>query len=252
MSRIGWRIAPIMTLTIRQFLGGKAIRVIAGLSLIPVLFGLIYLLNSGSRTPADYLVTAVYRPVVIATLMPITILILATGALGNEIEDRTLPYLTLKPISRFRIVFEKFLGSILVVGPIIMIGLAITYGVVTRGAWRDSFNASVLWAMLASVAAATVAYAAIFILVSLLISRALLAGIVYSIVWESVLGRYLPGVRYVSVRHYTESIFVDVINNSDVTLKNNFGLSAAIITIVVAAALALALSTWRLRRMNLE
>lgn len=250
MSRIGWRIAPIMTLTIRQFLGGKAVRVIAGLSLVPVLFGLIYLLNSGSRTPADYLVTVIYRPVVIATLMPITILILATGALGNEIEDRTLPYLTLKPISRFRIVFEKFIGSVLVVGPIVMIGLAITFGVVTRGAWRD--NLDVLWAMLASAAAATFAYAAIFILISLLISRALLAGIVYSIIWESVLGRYLPGVRYVSVRHYTESIFVDVYKNADVTLKNSFGLSAAIVTLVIVIAVAILLSTWRLRRMNLE
>lgn len=250
MSRLGWRVAPIMTLTIRQFLGGKAVRVIAGLSLIPVLFGLIYLLNSGSRTPADYLVTIVFRPVVIATLMPITILILATGALGNEIEDRTLPFLTLKPISRFRIVFEKFLGSIVIVGPIVMIGLALTFAVVMRGAWRD--NLDVLWAMLASAAAATCAYAAIFILVSLLISRALLAGIVYSILWESVLGRYLPGVRYISVRHYTESIFVDVYKNADVTLKNSFGLGAAIATLAIAVAVAIVLSTWRLRRMNLE
>lgn len=250
MTRIGWRLAPIMTLTIRQFLGGKAVRVIAGLAFIPVLFGAIYLLNTGARTPVDYLVAVVYRPVVIATLLPITILILATGAIGNEIEDRTLPYLTLKPISRFRIVFEKFLGTILVVGPIIMLGLIATFIVVLRGAWRDHLDA--LWALLASTAAATVAYSAIFILVSLLISRALLAGIVYSIVWESVLGRYLPGVRYISVRHYTESIFIDVLKDPNYTLKNSFGLSSAIITILIAAALAILISTWRLRRMNLE
>jgi hypothetical protein len=54
------------------------------------------------------------------------------------------------------------------------------------------------------------------------------------------------------VRHYTESIFVDVIKDPNVVLKNSFGLSAAIITILVAAALAVLISTWRLRRMNLE
>ena len=32
----------------------------------------------------------------VAPLLPITVLILATGALGNEVEDRTLPDLTLK------------------------------------------------------------------------------------------------------------------------------------------------------------
>jgi ABC-2 type transport system permease protein len=252
MSRIGWRIAPILTLTVRQFLGGKAVRVIMGLSLIPVIFAAIYLLNTGARTQVDYLVTVIYRGAVGPTLLPITILILATGALGNEIEDRTLPYLTMKPISRFRIVFEKVIGTIIIVAPIIMIGLAASFFIVMRGAWNDNNNLRVLWALLAASAAASVAYSAIFALVSLLISRALLAGIVYSIVWESVLGRYLPGVRYVSVRHYTESIFVDVIKDPNVVLKNSFGLGAAIITILVAAAAAVLLSTWRLRRMNLE
>ena len=131
-----------------------------------------------------------------------------------------------------------------------MVGIAATFAVVFHSTWRDHLR--VLWALLAATGAGTVAYSAIFIFVSLLISRALLAGIVYSIVWESVLGRYLPGVRYVSVSHYTQSIFVDVIKDPTAVLKNNFGLSAALTTILIAAAIAIVLSTWRLRRMNLE
>ncbi len=59
------------------------------------------------------------------------------------------------------------------------------------------------------------AYSAIFLLVSLLVTRALLAGIVYALVWESLLGRYLPGLRIVSIRHYTESIFVGMLDSTN-------------------------------------
>lgn len=250
MTTLTWRVAPIMLLTIRQFVGGKAVRVVIGLTAIPVIFALIYLINPSVSDPTEYLVKVVFRGAYAPTILPITVLILATGAIGNEIEDRTLPYLTLKPVSRLRIVIEKLLGSIVVALPIILIGLAITYFLVMRGAWSD--NLRLLWGMWGAASAGTVAYAAIFLLVSLLITRALLAGIIYSLVWESLLGRYLPGIRYISVRHYTESVFIDILNNPLYKLKNSFGLSAAVITVLAAAAVAILISTWRLRRMNLE
>ena len=45
------------------------------------------------------------------------------GAFGDEIEDRTLPYLTLKPVSRLRIVIEKFLGILVIALPTILLGI---------------------------------------------------------------------------------------------------------------------------------
>jgi ABC-2 type transport system permease protein len=97
-----------------------------------------------------------------------------------------------------------------------------------------------------------VAYSAIFQLVSLVIPRALLAGIVYSLVWESLLGRYLPGVRYVSIRHYTTSIFVDMLDDRRYTLANAMGLRGAVLTIAITTLVCIVLATWRLRTMNLD
>lgn len=250
MATIAWRALPITSLTIRQFVGGKAVRVVIALSAIPVVFALIYLLNPDIQDGRDFLVDVVFRNTYLSTVLPISVLILATGALGNEIEDRTLPYLTLKPTSRLRIVVEKLIGTVVVCIPIIFLALALTFAIVFRGAWRD--NLSVLWAMWAAVGAGTVAYAAIFQFVSLLISRALLAGIVYSLIWESLLGRYIAGIRYVSIRHYTESIFVNVLDDPLYTLKNAVGWQAAVITIVVTTLFCIVLGTWRLSRMNQE
>ena len=36
----------------------------------------------------------------------------------------------------------------------------------------------------------------------------LLVGIIYAFAWESLLGRFLPGIKVVSIRHYTDSTFI--------------------------------------------
>src|SRR5215211_2284017 len=127
MTALTWRTLPVFTLTVRQFAGGKAVRVVAGLSFIPALFALIYLINPDVDDPRHFVAVAMFRNLMVTPLLPMTVLILATGALGNEIEDRTLPYLTLKPIGRLRIVVEKLVGVIGVAGPGIGAGMAATY-----------------------------------------------------------------------------------------------------------------------------
>lgn len=253
-----WRPLPIFTLTVRQFLGGKAVRVVTALAFIPCLFAAIYLLNTDVDTPRQFLVHLFLDVLVAPTLLPITVLILATAALGNEVEDRTLPYLTLKPIGRLRIVLEKLAGVLVVAIPAVLAGLIATAIIVAQApgdarlAGPDQGLLPVVWAMLGAATAGAVALAAIFLAVSLVVPRALLAGIVYTFTWESLLGRFLPGLRVISVRHYVQSIFVALLHDPGVTIANATSLRASLITIAVACLLAVLFATWRLRRMNLE
>jgi len=239
-------------LTIRQFFGGKSVWVVTVLAFLPALFGMIYWVDTVGDPPAYFLSEAIYRPLVIATLLPIMVLILATGAIGNEIEDSTLPYLTLKPIGRLRIVFEKLLATLVVCIPIILAGLLTTYLIVFRGDAGESESLTFLWALLASAIAGILAYSAVFLLVSLFVARALLVGIVYALVWESLLGRYLAGLKVVSIRHYTESILVGMADDSDIALSGSTGVAASWIVIVAVTIVCILIATWRLRNLNLE
>lgn len=252
MATLFWRPLPIFTLTIRQFLGGKAVRVVTVLALVPCAFAGIYLLNPDIGSQRSFLTNDIFLDLVAPTLLPVTVLILATGALGNEIEDRTLPYLTLKPISRLRIIVEKLLGVLTVVMPTILGGLLLTYLIVTRGSAGDSLR--LLGAMLAAAAAEIVTVSAIFMFVSLIIPRALLAGIIYTFVWESLLGSYLPGTYVVSIHHYVDAIFAAISKEPDAisALKYPTTLTSALLTLGITSLVAIVLSTWRLRRMNLE
>lgn len=260
LSHLMFRPLPIMTLTIRQFLGGKAVRVVTLISLIPALFSLIYFFNAGNTTRYVYFARAIFLDVFSPTILPIATLILATSALGNELDDRSLPYLTLKPVTRTRIVIEKFLGVLVVAIPTILFGLLVSYGIIAisdeparlqgRIALPDPVEA--LGPAIVATVAGIITFAAIFMMVSLYIPRALLVGIVYAFVWESLLGRFLPGIRAVSVRHYVQSIFTRLLDDPDITIANPFQIQSALIVLGVATLISLAIAVRRLRRLDIE
>jgi ABC-2 type transport system permease protein len=245
-----WRPLPVTALTIRQFSGGKAIRVVAALGLLPALFAFINLFNTGDLTPIKFLREGILDGMHFTALLPITTLILATGALGNELEDRTLPYLTLKPLTRIRIVLEKWLGCIVVGIPVICGLLLVAMLISLQGDARD--YSSTIYGGLAATAIGVAAYSAIFMLISLVIQRALLVGMIYTFVLESTLGRFLSGFRVVSIRHYVTSIYERIQDEPSLISDNATGLRDSIIVLAVMTSVALLLAAWRLRRMSLD
>lgn len=260
MTSFLWTPLPVFMLTLRQFAGGRSARVVALISLLPALMAVIFALSSTRTLPEEFFAEGVFRGLFVATLLPIAVLVLATGALGNEVEDQTLPYLTLKPIRRARIVVEKLLATVVTATPLILSGLVLAYVICFRSSSGESEHLRYLLAALVSAFAGIVAYAGVFLLVSLLVTRALIAGITYALVWESLLGRYLPGLKIVSIRHYTESVFVGMLESTNYATIVPFGeelddptsVVTSLIVIAVVTAISVALATWRLGRLNLE
>jgi hypothetical protein len=82
--------------------------------------------------------------------------------------------------------------------------------------------------------------------VSLVIPRALLAGMIYIFAWESLLGRFLPGVQAISSREYALRVFDGVLDD-DLPLTSN-----AALTMLVVAAVCLLLAVWRLRNIQVD
>ncbi len=57
-----------------------------------------------------------------------------------------------------------------------------------------------------AVAAGSVIYVAAFVALSLVTSRALVAGLLYILVWEGALASSFPGIRFLSIRQYALAI----------------------------------------------
>lgn len=242
----------IIALTLRQFLRAKSVLVVAGISLFPVIFAIIpHFANRQRVLPIrDIVGNTIYLGLFAATLLPLATLVLATAAFGDELEDRTLQYLTLKPISRLQIVLAKFIAVLLVTVPIVWIGLMLTWAVAAWGHLGD--NTDLIWPMFAGSLVGVLGFGSLFMLVSLLIHRALLVGIFYVFIWETALSRYLTGIRTISIKHYTQSMFVRLADDRLFRIDSVAATSTIVATVVGIVVVSLGLATWRLRRMNLE
>ena len=238
---------PILNLTLRQFIGGKSIRIVFLFSLVPAVFALIYMLETGDTTAREF-VAGIFQEFIAPTLLPIATLILATNALGNEVEDRTMVYLVLKPISRARIVLEKF-GAVAITATLLLWeGTLLAYLIAMRGDAGDNIDQliAICFAQLVGV----LGYGALFMAISLIVPRALLAGLIYSLLWESLFGRFISGIRLVSVRHYVQSIYVQMVDDPAIELDEAMQYFPTIIVIALLVVATLAIATWRLRTMN--
>ncbi len=240
---------PILWLSLRQFRAGKAVRLVAVFALAPVLLAAIWAINAQGVSARAFLART-FLDLLAPTIFPLAALVLANNAFGNEVADRTLPYLTMKPMSRLRIVVEKFTGASLLTVVAFLVGLVATWAVVRADSGVQ--DARVLGAMVVAAIFGLLAYEALLLLLSLLVPRALVVGVVYALLWESVLARFLPGIRLLSVRHYTASIFVRLLHDPVATISGPARLSSAIIVLIMVVAAGLLLASARLRRMDLD
>jgi ABC-2 type transport system permease protein len=243
----------ITMLTIRQFLRSKSIFVVLGIGLLPSLLAIIARIQPeelSNRELREIFGNALYRGMYVGTLLPLGTLILATSAIGDEIEDRTLQYLYLKPISRLRIVLEKALAVFIVLVPLLWVGIVVMWSIIAFGN-VDALRNLLVPALLSSLVA-IIGFGTLFMLLSTVIQRALLVGIFYVFVWETSLSRWLPGIRTISIRHFTESLFVRLASDRSIRLSQVSSETTVYITIAAVGAITLALATWRLRAMSLE
>ncbi len=240
---------PVLWLTLRQFGAGRATRVVGLFAATPLLFAIVYLLNSQNTAPTEF-IAGIFNQFMAPTVIPLATLILATATLGNELSDRTIVYLVIKPISTLRIVIEKFFGTFLVTGAALILGITATWLIIAAG--PGSPGTASLGSMFAAALVGVAAYGALFLLVSLVIPRALLVGIIYILLWESLLARFIPGIRVLSIRHFEQSIFIRILSEQNITMEHPSTLTASLIAMGFLVVATLLFAAFRLRQMNLD
>jgi ABC-2 type transport system permease protein len=142
------------------------------------------------------------QPVVVglglAVVLPVISLIVGTGVLGSEVDDGTIVHILTKPLPRRDIILAKLL---------------VAAGVSTLASALPLFLAGLMaggarfgLALAIAATAGAVAYSALFLMLSLLTRRPVLLGLVYILVWEGLLGRFVSGTRVLSIEQYVIAI----------------------------------------------
>lgn len=240
---------PIFTQALRGLLSGRRWVVAAALDALVVLVVVIVAAAGEPGRDERHLVD-LFSNVVLPIVLPLIAVLFATEALGAELEDGTLIYLTLRPQPGGSIVVQKFAAAALVTLVAVWIVSVVAFLVLTKG----TGGGAMLVALLAAGGLGAVAYSALFLLIGLLVRRALLVGILYVLLWESTVAALSTAAAHLSVRYYAFAIFAGILNRDDLVDPANVGPPAggSMIFLLVVTAVAIVLTTRRLRRIELR
>lgn len=180
----------------------------------------------------------------LAVLLPVVAVIVGTAAIGSELDDGTIIYLLAKPIPRALVAavkaFVAWVVVVILVCPAILIA-----GIVATGGDAD------LGAAYAAAAAfGALEYTAVFLALSLLTSRALVAGLAYVVIWEGAVAGLFEGTRIMSIRQHALAIADAIGGEGAIAAALDLGSALVVGGIVAAAAVFLAIR--RLERVELR
>ena len=138
----------------------------------------------------------------ITTVTPLVALVLAVTAIGDERESGTIVYLVTSRLSRMQVAGEKALAA---VACAVVLLLPALLSIVYLGSRLGVGADNILRAVAGTVLVAAV-YAAVFVAVGLVLRRALIAGIVYILIWEGAIATVAPSAERVSLTAWGRAI----------------------------------------------
>lgn len=227
----------IARITLRQLLSRRRTLLLVLLGGVLVLVALVFRL-AGDETRALRFTAGLLNNLGVATLMPLVALLLGTGAIGGEIEDGTAVFLLAKPIPRRTVVFTK-----LAVAAACAAGLTCAPMLVAGLLGAGGLGDGLVLGFVAAGAIGSLVYTSVFVVVSLITSRALVFGLAYVLIWEGLLAGLFAGTRTFSIRQQTLA-FADAIAGVpqavfDAPLELATAAVVAVLVVIVATAIAI-------------
>ncbi len=174
-------------------------------------------------------------------MVPIVVLVFATAALGDMREEGTLVYLWLRPMKRWPVVVGACLAAFVISLPFTL--LPVVLSALVSGGSSDL----VYGAMIAGFVG-VLAYTAVFVFLGLLVKNAVVWGLTYILVWETVAAGFGTFPARMAIRGYTRSILTGKVG-IELELAD-VGLTAGIMVPLLIALGAIILGSWRLSRLD--
>lgn len=229
----------VFELMIRTQLTRGRVAALAVVGLVGVLIGFAIGSNGGSASDGFGFVDGYGLGLVV----PVTALVFASSAFNDPVEDGTLVYLWLRPIARWRLVVAALAASIAVAVPFALVPTVLAAGLTRSGR-------SLPIAGLVAGSLATVAYCTLFLGLGLVVRRALVWGLAYVLIWEGFVARSGTAAARLSVLSYARSLMASMADRPPPRLAASVG--TAIVVPLVVAAVAVGLTTWALRRVDVR
>lgn len=256
-------LGALFGLTVRQHTHGRRLVVLGTLYLLPCALAVV-LRSLPTPAPLDALEFFLVFTLLPNGLAPLTALLYGSGIVADEVEEQTLTYLLLRAVPKWQLYLTKLLATVCVTTGLVAVGVAALYAAIYAG--TDEFGAAAGRAgrMVVIMAVAQAGYCALFGFLGLYTRRALVAGIAYIVAIEGVIASQEFAGRMVAVVYYVWTLILrwldlpkeqldrcvttwgmgEVSRAGAVDLSKLPTAGEAVLTVLLAAALAASASAW--------
>ncbi len=240
-------LGTLFSLSVERLIRGRRLMVLIVLLLLPAVFTLLarrYAPEFNAKEAEEVFVFYMIPQV----LLPLTLLVFASGIVQDEVEEQTLTYLLIRPLPRWAIYLLKLAAVVVVSSAVVAVGsiavlLALHWG--SAALWSEIFpdRAARICGLFTL---AAVAYGSLFGCLSLIVRRSMSLGIAYILVFEGVFANVDFVVRKATVMYYIRVLASRWLGLSvdswSLDLATAPGGRGALLTLLIASAVAMAIA----------
>ena len=142
-------------------------------------------------------------------LVPITALFQGTGIIADEVEDKTLPYLIIRPVPRYLVIMAKYLACVFIGGTIVIGSLCVSYGIGLLGASSNTLSSDIVFLLHSSaiLLLGLAVYSVLFSLLGGIFKHPMVGGLLFVFGWEKIIA-YVPGnAKFFTVMNYLLALY---------------------------------------------
>jgi ABC-type transport system involved in multi-copper enzyme maturation permease subunit len=232
-------------------------KVFAAIALLPVLLAVLLQVNRLASPGRGQFGLEVFANIIMGFGLQFLVLLLSlffgTSIVADETENRTLTYLTTRPIPKTAIVLGKYGAVTLLLLALVLSSVVISFLVLNFDRLGDGKALEFLGRSLAALTLGTVCYTALFTLVGAVLKKAVLFGLFFGFGWEAVV-QYFPGsTQRFTIMHYLKSLLPAAGESGGKLSFLMFRLQpspagTAVMTLLVLTAVFLGLACWAFAR----
>ena len=188
----------------------RRFKLYAALSLLPAAVAVFIQVYQAFQGRGGLSGLSVFSNVIMAFDLQFLVLLLAlfygTSICLEEVEGRTLTYLTTRPVPKSAVILGKFAAYALFQVVMVNVGIILSFLVLSFRTTGGPLSYDVLLKYCGVLTLGILAYTAFFTLLGTLAKRALLFGLLFAFGWETVV-QYFPGTtQRFTIAHYLKSM----------------------------------------------
>ncbi len=229
----------------------------AGLLLLPALIAWLVAAANAKVTPSG-LSTMLGWYALLGVSVPLASLLLGVAVIAEEVEDRTITYLLLRPIPRAALLFGRLLPAVAWLWAFSAVGTALLVAAASTARGSDAgVSDGVRLPLLLAACAGVAAYTALHAALGVWVKHAMIVGLAYSFAIEGFLSN-LPGRnQLLTIQHHLRSLVAGTGDDAWQRI-DGFGamewnpLSDSALVLAMVALVACLVGAWRLARRQFE